>query len=59
MRLPPAQMPARPGTTFLTTNRVEHPHGVKPAGCCAEECVNIPFVGRVCHCVLDLPICPG
>lgn len=29
-----------------------------PAACCAEACVNIPFVGRVCHCVLELPICP-
>lgn len=32
--------------------------GLSPAACCAEACVNIPFVGRVCHCVLDLPICP-
>ena len=29
-----------------------------PAACCAEACVNVPLVGRVCHCVLDLPICP-
>lgn len=29
-----------------------------PAACCAEACANIPFVGRVCKCVLELPICP-
>jgi len=26
--------------------------GLSPAACCAEACVNVPFVGRVCHCVL-------
>ncbi len=31
---------------------------VAPAACCAEACVDVPFVGRVCHCLLDLPICP-
>ena len=31
---------------------------IAPAACCAEACVNVPLVGRVCHCVLDLPICP-
>lgn len=30
--------------------------GIEPAGCCAEVCVDTPL-GRVCHCVLDLPIC--
>jgi len=29
-----------------------------PAACCAETCANVPFVGRVCQCILDLPICP-
>jgi hypothetical protein len=32
--------------------------GLSPAACCAEACVNVPIVGRVCHCVLDLPVCP-
>jgi hypothetical protein len=33
-------------------------HAIVPAACCAEVCVNVPFVGRVCHCALDLPVCP-
>lgn len=32
--------------------------GLSPAACCAQACVNVPFVGQVCHCVLDLPVCP-
>ena len=32
--------------------------GLAPAACCAEVCANVPFVGRVCHCALELPICP-
>jgi hypothetical protein len=31
---------------------------IEPAACCAEACVDVPFVGRVCRCILDLPICP-
>lgn len=30
--------------------------GVEPAGCCAQACIDTPL-GRVCQCVLDLPIC--
>jgi hypothetical protein len=30
---------------------------IEPAACCAEVCVNTPF-GRICHCALDLPVCP-
>jgi len=31
---------------------------IEPAACCAEACVDLPFVGRVCHCILELPFCP-
>ena len=39
-------------------NEADKQGHLAPAACCAEACVNIPFVGRVCHCVLELPICP-
>ncbi len=64
MRMP-ERMPARAIASERTLasvvridvrNDAERP--IVPAACCAEACVNIPFVGRVCHCVLDLPICP-
>lgn len=29
--------------------------GVEPAGCLAEVCVDVPLVGRVCHCVAQSP----
>lgn len=31
--------------------------GLSPAACCAEACIKTPL-GKICHCVLDLPICP-
>jgi len=31
--------------------------GIEPAGCCAEVCVDLPIVGRVCHCALEAPFC--
>jgi hypothetical protein len=30
---------------------------VEPAACCAEACVTI-LGQRICHCVLELPVCP-
>ena len=62
----PIWAPARPGVekseiAFVSsdaTGAAADVAGLEPAACCAEACVNIPFVGRVCHCVLDLPICP-
>jgi hypothetical protein len=34
--------------------------GVEPSGCCgATVCVNVPFVGPVCHCAgVESPMCP-
>ena len=63
MRLP-ERMPHRAARSDRTSAGIkidspnEKPQGLSPAACCAEACVNIPFVDRVCHCVLDLPICP-
>jgi len=59
MRMPD-RMPARTarsdGAAFSIKDQPAQ--GIEPAACCAETCVNVPFVGRVCHCVLELPICP-
>jgi hypothetical protein len=63
MRLP-ERMPLRSEHSERTPGdsnsdaRTEKAEGLSPAACCAEACVNVPFVGRVCHCVLELPICP-
>ena len=63
MRIPD-RMPARTarsdGAAFSIKDQPASgwAQGIEPAACCAETYVNVPFVGRVCHCVLDLPICP-
>jgi hypothetical protein len=64
MRLP-IRMPTRPSVEDHAVPSRAKPGpantpsaGLSQAACCAEACVNVPFVGRVCHCVLDLPICP-
>ena len=58
MRIPD-RMPARTARSDGAAFSIKEPaQGIAPAACCAEACVNVPFVGRVCHCVLDLPICP-
>ena len=59
----PKWAPGRPGLDatavgLSVVKQAKDRPGLEPAACCAEACVNIPFVGRVCHCVLDLPICP-
>lgn len=64
MRIP-QRMPARatpsagvPSSANSTSPSRAADGQVSPAACCAEACVNIPFIGRVCHCILDLPVCP-
>lgn len=60
MRIPielPAARTNRSASSNSRNETASQGH-LAPAACCAEACVNIPFVGRVCHCVLDLPICP-
>ena len=63
MRMPD-RMPARTARSNRPAFSINDPsapgwaQGIEPAACCAETCVNVPFVGRVCHCVLELPICP-
>jgi len=63
MRLPErmplrSEHPSRAPADIKSDARNEKADGLSPSACCAETCVNVPFVGRVCHCVLDLPICP-
>lgn len=41
----------------LGPNHISLRNVIKPQACCAEVCVKTPF-GKVCHCTLDLPICP-
>jgi hypothetical protein len=53
-----SELSERAPAAINTDARTEKADGLSPAACCAEACVNVPFVGRVCHCVLDLPICP-
>ena len=58
----PTWAPSRPSDEHPSARSVRQVQateiGLRPAGCCAQQCVDIPFVGRVCHCILDLPICP-
>jgi hypothetical protein len=60
MRIPKELPAARSERTASGNHRpeIDARGHLAPAACCAEACVNIPFVGRVCHCVLDLPVCP-
>jgi hypothetical protein len=61
MQMPNA-LPSRPLQSETKARHRGHQkretNTLSPAACCAEACVNVPFVGRVCHCILDLPVCP-
>lgn len=65
MRIP-QNMPSRTAAPGPASSSSAHANGAQrnsggglaPAACCAETCVNIPFRGRVCHCILELPVCP-
>ena len=58
-RMPAVRQEAKTTLSKAADRRLtESARQIAPAACCAEACVNVPFVGRVCHCVLDLPVCP-
>jgi hypothetical protein len=58
MKLPLRAIPARRTPIARAAASRESRRAVRPQGCCAESCVNVPGVGKVCKCKFSAPICP-